>query len=210
MKRYYLLALANFQAAVGGGAILSSAFVSLKESLPDGPIVAFFIGITLGLIFQLLVPRRLSGSIAPWFSVGIGPISLSLAWLFKTYAEGEMLRGRAASVFVALLSLRFGLWFFSRAVRAQTAGRKRQGVPLIELGYYSGMVLGLVIQAVWQYGMLSALLVDAVLQPVAGLIDIVTSDGRKASVGEADAPPTLWRRTRARKSPLPTTAGTGD
>lgn len=186
--RYYLLAFANFLAAVGGGAILSSAFGSLKGSLPDGPYVAFFVGITLGLVFQLLVPPRLSARTAPWFSVAVGPVSLALAWLFVTHSDRELLNGPAAYVFVIVLSVRFGLWFFSRALRAQTAGRKSQGVALIELGYFSGMVLGLVAQARWQYGMLPALLADALLQPLAGFIDIINADGREAPAGDAAEP----------------------
>lgn len=178
MKRYYLLAFANFLAALGGGAILSSGFKSLKDSFPNGPIVAFFIGIAIGLCFQLLVSPRWSKTIAPWFSVGVGPLSLILAWLFNAYADGEALRGGAAFFFVALLSVRFGLWFFSRALRAQAAGRRRQGVALIELGYYSGMVLGLVFQESFKYGMFAALLIDSVLQPLAGLIDLTNANGR--------------------------------
>jgi hypothetical protein len=182
MKRYYLLAFANFLAAIGGGAILSSGHESLKDSsLHNGPIVAFFVGTLIGLVFQLLVSERRSRSIAPWFSVAVGPASLMLAWFFKVYAVDERLRGAAAFFFVALLSVRYALWFFSRAMRAQTAGSTKHGIALIELGYYSGMVFGLVVQEVEKYGMLTALLVDAMLLPAAGLIDLANANGRKAS-----------------------------
>jgi hypothetical protein len=221
MKRYYFLAFANFLSAIGGGAILSSAAPTLPD-FTKGAIVAFLIGAVIGLFFQVLVPERWSRHMGPWFSVGVGPTSLLLAWLIKAYADNETLRGAAAYSFVALLSVRFGLWFFSRALRAQTAGSRRQGIALIELGYYSGMVFGLIVQGRLEYGMLTALLIDAILQPVAGLIDLANADGRKApestmvdlsgaqdaprahadAVGEAAAQPTFdygwyWRLTAA-------------
>lgn len=181
MKRYYLLALANFLAAIGGGAILSSGFDSFKGWFPKWPIVAFLIGIVVGLLFQLLVSEQWSRSIAPWFSVAVGPTSLVLAGIIKVYNENETLHGAAAFFFFALLSFRYGLWFFSRALRSQAAGSKRQGIALIELGYFSGMVFGLVVQQSVKYGMLSALLVDAMLQTIAGAIDHTSAVGRHAT-----------------------------
>jgi hypothetical protein len=179
MKRYYFLAFANYLSAIGGGAILSSAYYALPN-FRKGAIVAFLIGAVIGLFFQVLVPERWSRRIGPWCSVGVGPVSLLLAGLFKAYADNGKLVGAMAYVFVALLSVRFGLWFFSRALRAQTAGSKRQGIALIELGYYSGMVCGLIVHDGPKYGIVSALLIDAMLQPVAGLIDLANADGRKA------------------------------
>ncbi|HEX7955710.1 MAG TPA: hypothetical protein VF508_02140, partial [Pyrinomonadaceae bacterium] len=139
--------------------------------------MAFLIGAVIGLFFQVLVPERWSRHLGPWFSVGVGPVSLLLAVLFRAYADEGALHGAPTYIFIALLSVRFGLWFFSRALRAQTAGSKRQGIALIELGYYSGMVFGLIVHRNLEYGMLSALLIDTVLQPLAGRIDLANADG---------------------------------
>lgn len=187
-RRYYLLTFANFLAAVGGGAILSSGTKTLDDTFSEGPIVALFVGTLIGLVIQQLVPPRWRRPAAPWFSVAVGPTSLALAGLFVVCADDEKLQGAAAFFFVALLSVRFALWFFSRALRAQTAGSAKQGIPLIELGYYSGMVFGLVVQKSGDFGMLSALLADALLLPVAGLIDIANADGRKAPEPVPDGP----------------------
>lgn len=174
MKRYYFLVFANFLAAIGGGIILSAGIGALKGTFLEGSILAFFAGAVIGLLLHRIVRERWSRIIAPWFSISVGGASIILFELFKVYAVNGRLSNLAEIFFIALLSVRFGLWFFSRALRAQIVGRRKQGVALIELGYYAGVALGLIIWGLLDYGMLSALLVDAMLQTVAGLVDLVT------------------------------------
>lgn len=170
MKRYYFLAFANFLAAVGGGIILSA---EVGAAFGGGPILAFFVGAVIGLLFHRVVPEQWARSIAPWFSISVACTSIILFGLSRPPAVNMRLALASEFLFFALLSLRFGLWFFSRALRAQVVGSQKQGIALIELGYYMGMALGLLIWEKIDYGMPNPLLFDAMLQSVAGLIDLL-------------------------------------
>lgn len=93
--------------------------------------------------------------------------------MVKAWGTDDKLYGASEFLFFALLSVRFGLWFFSRALRAQIVGSEKQGVALIELGYYSGAALGLFGWTYLNYSLSSALLIDALIQTAAGVIDLL-------------------------------------
>lgn len=182
MKRYYFLPFSNFLAAIGGGIILSAGIGALKGTLledSEGSILAFFAGAVIGLLLHRIVPKRWSRVIAPWFSISVGFASILLYELYRVYAVDKRLTGITGIFFIALLSVRYGLWFFSRAWRSQIVGSEKQGIALIELGYYAGVALGLIIWEILDYEMTSALLVDAVMQSVAGLIDLYVISERQ-------------------------------
>jgi hypothetical protein len=180
VKRYHLLVFANFLAAIGGGIILNAGIGAFKGTFLKGAILAFFAGAVIGLLLLRLVPQRWARSQAPWFSINVGILSLVLFQLNTESAGPEGLTGGAGIIFTAILSVRFGLWFFARALRAQTVGGEKQGIALIELGYYTGVATGLFI---WKNSGWNPLLVDAVLQAVVGLIDL-TAIGDRQRRGE--------------------------
>src|SRR5262245_16530583 len=146
MIRYYFYALANFLAAFGGGVILGKGISVLNGTMFEGgSILAFFVGTVLGLVFLQLIPKRCSVRLARWFSVGGALASLALLGVYLNFAVDGRLGGRVASCFFALLSLRFGLWFYSRVMRAGAAAGRDQKIAWVELGYYLGTSMGLVI-----------------------------------------------------------------
>lgn len=163
MNRSYFLVPANFLAAIGGGIIISAG-------INEGTILAFFIGAVMGFSLSRFLPKHWVKVIAPWLSLTVGVISLLLLASFEIYDVKEPLTGIARVIFICVLSLRFGLSFFSRAWRSQIVGSEPQGVALIELGYYTGMGVGLLVWGI--RGLFTALLVDAALQTIAGLIDL--------------------------------------
>jgi hypothetical protein len=80
----------------------------------------------------------------------------------------------SAIIFFILLSLRFGFWFFARAIRAASVAGQNQRIAWVELGYYLGMISGLII---WKMvgidiNLSTALIIDAILQFSAGFIDL--------------------------------------
>ena len=145
--------------------------------LKGGSILAFFVGTALGLVFLKLIPKKISKPFARWFSICGGITSLILASIFLTYANNNVLSGIFAVAFFFLLSVRFAFWFYSRVIRASTVAGQQQRIAWVELGYYSGIILGLII---WKFfgielTMDFALIIDACLQLVAGSIDLQTS-----------------------------------
>ena len=193
MTRQYLLVGANFFAAIGGGILIAAELGISKHSCPKGSILAFFIGIVIGLLFSEIVSQRLTRSIARWFSLTVAFTSIVLFVIVRTWNLGDTLHGAPELFFFVLLSLRFGLWFFARALRAEIVGSEKQGVALIELGYYSGAALGLVLG--WELlsaSLSTALLVDALLQTAAGIVDLVVIRNNPSS---AHGPGTLKEKT---------------
>lgn len=179
MKKSHLLFFANFLAAIGGGIILSAGIGASKETFLRGSILAFFAGAVIGLLLLRLMPQRWARSRAPWFSIGVGLLSLILFQLNPESAGPQGLTGTAGVFFTVILSIRFGLWFFARALRAQRVGVEEHGIALIELGYYTGVAAGLFVWSNSGRAALNPLLVDAVLQAVAGLIEVAAIRGRR-------------------------------
>lgn len=171
---YFFFSFANLIAAFGGGLILGKGIGVLNSPYLQGDsILAFFIGTIIGLVFLQVIPKKWSTAFAKYFSVSCGITSLILFYLYESYAQNGQLSGSIALVFFLLLSVRFGFWFFSRVMRASAAVSSQHSVAWAELGYYSGMVLGLII---WKFLNINlelgaALIVDACLQCVAGILD---------------------------------------
>jgi hypothetical protein len=193
MKRPHLLVFANFLAAIGGGIILSAGIGAFKETFLRGSILAFFAGAVIGLMLLRLVPQRWARSQSPWFSIGISILSIILFQLNPESPGPRGLTGVAGVLFTVILSVRFGLWFFARALRAQTVGGEKQGIALIELGYYTGVAAGLFVWSNSGHGTLNPLLIDAVLQAAAGLIDFTASRGCQSNENMPPVPHTRGR-----------------
>lgn len=172
---YYFFALSNFIAALGGGMILGKGVGVIDNPfLQESSVLAFFVGTILGLIFLQLVPKKQSKYIARWFSICAAGISLILFSIFQSYSIEGKLTDIAAFLFFVLLSIRFGFWFYSRVLRASLAAGQQQRIAWVELGYYSGMICGLVVWSFLgiQLGIAAALIIDACLQFSAGAIDL--------------------------------------
>lgn len=173
--QYYLFSLANFLAAFGGGMILGKGISVINSPfLHGGSMMAFFIGTVFGLALLQLIPKTLSALSAKWLSISGGFASLVLLNIFKNYSVDEKLYGIAALLFFFILSIRFGFWFYSRVLRASISAGQQQQIAWVELGYYTGMIFGLII---WKFlniniSIISALLVDSALQFSAGFLDL--------------------------------------
>jgi hypothetical protein len=170
--RYYLFAFSNLIAAFGGGMILGKGAGIIKNHyLQGGSIFAFFIGTTLGLFFLQFIPSKFSKFIAKSFSISGGITSLILLGIYTNYSSNEQLDGYAALLFFLLLSIRFSFWFYSRVMRADSAAGKQQSIAWVELGYYIGMILGLIIWKFIDINIATALIIDASVQFIAGTLD---------------------------------------
>jgi len=180
--QYYLYSASNFLAALGGGTILGKGISILNiPSLQGGSIMAFFIGTILGLTLLQLVPEKSSKILSKWFSIAGGFSSLILLAIFENYSDRSMMFGDAAIIFFLLLSVRFGFWFYSRVLRACAAAGQKQQIAWVEFGYYSGMILGLVIWKLLNFNITiaAALLTDAFLQFLAGFLDLYANNKAK-------------------------------
>lgn len=172
---YYLFSISNLFAAFGGGLILGKGTDVINyPSLQGGSILAFFIGTIIGLLFLQLIPNKISKFIANFFSIGGGFTSLILFYIYQNYSFIGKMDGTSALIFFLLLSVRFGLWFYSRVMRASIASGNQQSIAWVEFGYYIGMVLGLII---WKFininiGLSAALIIDAIFQFLAGTLDL--------------------------------------
>lgn len=173
-SRYYLFSLSNLIAAFGGGAILGKGVGVIDLPLLHGDsILAFFIGTLLGLVFLQGIPEKFSKPIAKFFSINCGLTSLILFYIYQIHSSESKLEGKAAIIFFILLCIRFAFWFYSRVMRASEASGHQQSIAWVELGYYLGMGLGLIL---WKLiginvGLGAALLIDACLQFFAGILD---------------------------------------
>jgi hypothetical protein len=176
---YYFFALSNFLAAFGGGMILGKGTGIINTPfLQNGSVLAFFVGTTLGLILLQLIPKKMSATLTGWLSICGGFTSLLLLNIFKTSSINGKLKDASALLFFVLLSIRFGFWFYSRVLRAANAAGQQQQIAWVELGYYLGMIFGLIIWKFFNinFGIAIALLIDATLQFVAGILDFKTSN----------------------------------
>jgi len=178
---FYLFSLANFLSAFGGGMILGKgAGVINIHSLQNGSIMAFFIGAALGLAFIQKTPNKLYGTLTGCFSMCCAFTSLILFYIFEAYSVNNKISTTPGLFFFILLSIRFGFWFYARALRASNTAGQQQRIAWVELGYYLGMIFGLII---WKFlninfGIATALLIDAALQFSAGCLDL---NARKTS-----------------------------
>jgi hypothetical protein len=171
----YLFALSNFIASFGGGTILGKSVKVINSSyFQDGSILAFFIGITFGLVLLQLIPKAMFHRLSRWFPIGGGTASVILLYIFINYADDGMISGISSLLFILFLSIRFGFWFFSRANRAANVAGQEQSIAWVELGYYLGMVLGLIFWNCIEVDVLltTALILDVILQFISGLIDL--------------------------------------
>ncbi len=181
--RYYFFSFSNFIAALGGGMILGKGVGIIDQPfLQGGSILAFFVGTTLGLFFLQIIPKKISHTIARSFSILAGITALILLYIFKVYSINTKIYDTPAVIFFSLLSIRFGFWFYSRVLRASLAAGKQQKIAWVELGYYVGMIGGLI---VWTFlgieiGIASALIIDACLQFAAGTIDLFVGSSSSA------------------------------
>lgn len=172
--RYYLFSLANLIAAFGGGIILGKGIGVINVPyIQGGSILAFFIGTVLGLVFLQSIPKEKATSFAKYFSVSCGITSLILLYIYKNYSHNHQIDGSAALIFFVFLSIRFGFWFYSRVMRASSAASSQQSIAWVEMGYYLGMVLGLVIWKLLNFNIElgTALILDGCLQFIAGMLD---------------------------------------
>lgn len=176
--KYYFYAISNFLAAFGGGMILGKGINVINISFLQGSsILAFFIGSALGLSLLKFLPQKWSSIIPPLFSSLAAITSLILLCIFKNYSLNGKLTGLFGIIFFTLLCIRFGFWFYSRVLRASLAAGMQQRIAWVELGYYVGMILGLII---WKFldiniDMISALVLDAALQFCAGMLDLISN-----------------------------------
>lgn len=176
--RYYLFSSSNFLAAIGGGVVLGKGIGTLNiPYLQGSSILAFFVGTVFGLMLLQFSPKKFANLFSRWFSICGGLTSLILLGIFLSYADNEKLSGTIAIIFFVLLSLRFGFWFYSRVLRAAIAAGQQQNIAWVEFGYYAGVIVGLVL---WiflgiDFGLAFALIIDAVLQVSAGLLDLLAN-----------------------------------
>lgn len=171
---YYQLVFSNFLAALGGGTILSRGVDVINVAyLKGGSRFAFFIGAVLGLALLQIIPKNKSKVIEKWFSIFSALTSVLLLIVFQRFSINSELFALPALLFFSLLCVRFGFWFYSRALRVSTAAAQQQGVALVEFGYYLGTIIGLVIWSVlgFNIGMSTALIIDIIFQIGASILD---------------------------------------
>lgn len=174
-RNYYLSSISNLLAAIGGGTILGKGVNVINNPFfQGGSILAFFVGTVFGLIFLQTIPKKISDLIARFFSILAGLISLILLFIFVNYSNNNQLMNNSAIVFFILLCIRFGFWFYSRVLRASSVAGYQQNIAWVELGYYSGMIGGLVFWNILNLNVImsTALIIDAFLQFSAGIIDL--------------------------------------
>ena len=174
LSRYYLFSITNLLAAFGGGLILGQGLGVIDiPYLQHGSVLAFFVGTIFGLIFLNLIPNKFSKTLSQSFSICCATTSVILFCLFESFSLHGKLSGNIGLIFFALLCVRFGFWFYSRVIRASNASGQQQSIAWVELGYYSGMILGLVIWKLLQINidLSAALIIDASFQFIAGILD---------------------------------------
>lgn len=173
---YSLFSISNFLAAIGGGVVLGKGVGILDVPILQGSsLLAFFVGTAIGLMFLKCTPKKFSEIFSQWFSICGGITSIILCVIFIYFSFKGKLSGNFALLFFVLLSVRFGFWFYSRVLRVSKAAGQRQGIAWVELGYYSGVIIGLIL---WVFlginiNITAALLVDAFLQLSAGILDLI-------------------------------------
>jgi hypothetical protein len=191
-EQYYRFFISNLIAAFGGGLILGKgAGIIDYPYLQGGSILAFFLGTILGLLFLHAIPNSRSQLISNFFSICCGVTSLILLYMNHKYADQGVLVETPALIFFLLLSIRFGFWFYSRVMRASKASSDQYSVAWVELGYYLGMVLGLVIWKLVgiEIGLSTALIIDAFFQFLAGILDVMNIRRNTSSVPQSTQNP---------------------
>ena len=177
-RSFYLFALSNFLAAFGGGTILGKGINVLHLSfLKNGFVLAFLFGTTLFFFFRTFVPKKISRVVERWFSVLCSLTSIGLLTIFLQYSvHGKLFALWPGVAFFALLSIRFALWFYSRTLRISRVAAQQHTIAFVELGYYVGMITGMVIWPLFGLGvgMAAALMIDVGLQLCVGVIDLYT------------------------------------
>lgn len=174
LLRYYLFSFSNLIAAFGGGTILGKCVGIIKDGVFQGSsIFAFFVGTVLGLAFLQMIPKKIAKNAGQWFAFCGGISSFVLFLIFEKCSVEGALTGISGILFFSVLSIRFGFWFYSRVLRASEAAGYKRRIAWVELGYYSGIILGLII---WQFISLpisisSILLIDTCVQFLAGFLD---------------------------------------
>lgn len=187
--RYYLFSFSNLIAAFGGGAVLGKCVGIIKDGVFHGSsIFAFFVGTVLGLAFLQLIPKNIAKNAGRWFAICGGISSLFLFLFFDNFSVNGVLSGIPASLFFVVLSIRFGFWFYSRVLRASEAAGYKRSIAWVELGYYFGIILGLII---WQFinfpiGILLVLFIDAMVQFLAGFLDYLCATKQSLQIETAN------------------------
>ncbi len=172
---YYLFSLSNFIAAFGGGMILGNGINVIRiPYLKNGSVLAFFIGSVLGLILLQLISKKLWNSVGRWFSLFGSLTSVALLIIFKKNEIDFSLSGTSGLIFFLLLSARFAFWFYSRVLRASYVAGKQQRIAWVELGYYFGMIIGLIIWKLIKLDISFGIMlsIDILLQFIAGIFDL--------------------------------------
>jgi hypothetical protein len=175
-SKYYLSSFANLIASFGGGVVLGKGVGVIGiPYLENSSVLAFFIGTTFGLLFLQFVPKSFAKILSQAFSISSGISSLILCGIFQSFSVDNKIFDIAGLVFFVLLSLRFGFWFYARVIRADNSAGQEQSIAWVELGYYSGMILGLII---WKFldialDLSTALMIDAIAQFLAGSLDFI-------------------------------------
>lgn len=175
VNNYHLYALSNLLTAFGGGMILGQGISIINSSYLQGDsILAFFVGSVLGLGFLQFFPRGWIRAIPAIFSILTAFSAFILLTLFKLYNINGKLSDIPALLFFGVLCIRFAFWFYSRVSRASISAGQNQQIAWVELGYFTGMILGLII---WKFlgialTIEAIFILDILLQLMAGLIDL--------------------------------------
>lgn len=183
-----LFSFANLLAAFGGGMILGKGMgVIANAFLQGGTSLAFLMGTVLGLLFLMLMPKNLSKTMPKFFAFFCSFSSMILLWLFINYSSNETISGEPALFFFCFLTIRFGFWFYSRVARAAEAAGQKQKIAWVELGYFSGIISGLIVWEIFgiKISFITALIIDSCLQFFVGLIDLLATFKFKLSSVES-------------------------
>lgn len=187
----FLLAIANLLAAFGGGTIMSQARAAAEAHHAyaynrDDALTAFMVGAAIGMILiglmklpQSRLAQRLR-ILGGYLSFGCAFTSLILAFIYYAHINRTHSAGCwDMKLFLALLGIRFSLWFIPRVLRSDAAAGYGQHIGWIEFFYSFGMVLGLITWTPrltkWIGDMDSFVLIlifDAGFQILAGITDL--------------------------------------
>ena len=192
MNRNIALGFANFLAAFGGGTVLGAGVSVLKGTVyNNSSVLAFFVGAVIGIALLRWLPTKMAERLSDWLSILGGCSSVVL---FAILGSGVVVtKDPWATVFFAVLTIRFAFWFYSRVLRAANVARSPNNISWVELGYYSGIILGLVVWKLLGVSISFAiiLVIDAILQIIAGIIDIAVRSLRRLDEEKLDSKPSV-------------------
>jgi hypothetical protein len=189
--KYYVFSFSNLLAAFGGGTVLGKCVGIIDNDYLQGDsVLAFFVGTVLGLAFLQFLPKKLSQNAGQWFSACGGIASLILFVIFEKFSVNGKIADNIGAIFFIILSLRFGFWFYSRVLRASDAAGYQRRIAWVELGYYLGIILGLIIWKFinFQIEIASILLLDATVQFVSGIFDYLCATNKILKNDSSDRP----------------------